>query len=227
MSLLVLRHEPFEHLGYFEQTLQDRNIPFIYRELGETSEVPSHDGVIIMGGPQSANDPDPALAAEMRTIQMSIAAGVPLLGICLGSQLIAKALGARVYRNPVKEIGWYPVRFTDAALQDPLFAGIPNPSVFFHWHAETCDLPVGAERLAYSDRCHHQAFRYGGNVYGIQFHPEVTPEMIADWTAQPVNCGDLETLDATESHHILDPHAFDAAPFARLIFERWLVAAGY
>ena len=98
-----------------------------------------------MGGPMSANDPLPGLLNELRLIDQALKAAVPLLGVCLGSQLIAKALGARVYRNAEPEIGWAPVHLTEAGLRDPLFTGIPSPSTFFHWHSETFDLPAGAE----------------------------------------------------------------------------------
>ena len=216
-SILVLRHEPFEHLGYFAEILRDHAISFFYRDLGEPLDLVGHSGLIIMGGPQSANDPLPALSAELHLITRAIQAGTPILGICLGSQLIAKALGARVYANPEKEIGWAPVYFTPAARDDALFSGLTSPSVFFHWHGETFDLPAGAEWLAYSGCCRHQAFRYAGNVYGIQFHPEITPEMITDWSAQPANCGDVDTLDGP-----LDPHAADTAPLARRVLNGWL-----
>ena len=180
MAILVLRHEPFEHLGHFSRQLEKGGIPFVYKDLGESLSVEDHTGLIIMGGPQSANDPDPAIEAEIRLIGEAIARELPILGVCLGAQLIAKALGARGHRNPSKEIGWAPVYFTNAAKGDPVFGGFPSPTTFFHWHGETFDLPPGAEWLAYSDLCRHQAFRYGRNVYGVQFHPEIAPEMIVD-----------------------------------------------
>jgi GMP synthase (glutamine-hydrolysing) len=214
-SLLVLRHEPFEHLGYFAEILKDRHIPFIYSDLNDPLDLGNHDGVIIMGGPQSANDPE--MSAEVHFIQQAIDGKTPLLGICLGAQLIAKALGSHVYRNREKEIGWAPVYFTDAAGSDPVFGGLPSPSTFFHWHSETFMQPAGAESLAYSDKCRQQAFRYRDTIYGIQFHPEITPEMIVDWSAQPLNCGDVGTLPAP-----LDPHAANTAPLARHVLEGWL-----
>jgi GMP synthase (glutamine-hydrolysing) len=222
MSILVVRHEPFEHLGRFAEILEQKKIPFFYKDLGEPMALDgcvldACHGVIIMGGPQSANDSLPGLLEELKLIEQAVAAGTPVLGICLGAQLIAKALGARVYRNPEKEIGWAPVYFTEAAAGDALFAGIASPATLFHWHGETFDLPAGAEWLAYSDKCRHQAFRFGRNIHGVQFHPEITPEMIVDWSAQPANCGDVHTLDAP-----LDPHAADTASLARRMLEGWL-----
>jgi GMP synthase (glutamine-hydrolysing) len=214
-SVLVLRHEPFEHLGCFEEVLRDRNISFVYSDLGDTLDLGDHDGIIVMGGPQSANDQE--MAAELHFIQQALDTKTPVLGICLGAQLIAKALGAHVYRNPEKEIGWAPVYLTDAGGGDPVFGGLPSPSMFFHWHSETFMLPPGAVSLAYSDKCRQQAFRFHETIYGVQFHPEITPEMIVDWSAQPVNCADADTLDAP-----LDPNAADSGPLARQILEGWL-----
>ena len=217
MAIMVLRHEVFEHLGYLSEAFSRRNQRFFYHELGEPIPETGWNGLVVLGGPMSANDPLPGLKDELGVIQKALAAEMPILGICLGSQLIAKALGARVHRNQELEIGWAPVQFTEAGLADPVFQGIHSPETFFHWHGETFDLPAGCEWLAWSDRTRHQAFRHGRKVYGLQFHPEVTPEMIADWSAQPVNCGDVATLAAP-----IDARAFDQAPLARQIAERWL-----
>jgi GMP synthase (glutamine-hydrolysing) len=217
MPLLVLRHEPFEHLGHFAAALDENGVTFVYHDLGEPLELDGHSGVIVMGGPMSANDPLAGLADELNLIGRAVDEDVPLLGICLGSQLIAKALGARVYRCEQSEIGWAPVHLAVAARCDPLFSGIASPATFFHWHGETFDLPAGAEWLASSEKCRHQAYRFGRRTYGLQFHPEITPEMIVDWCAQPVNCGDVASLDAP-----IDPHAADSGPMARKILEGWL-----
>ena len=216
-ALLVIRHEPFEHLGYFEQVLQQEGVPFDYSDMGSDASLDAYSGLILMGGPQSANDPNPALGHEIQLIRGAVQRHKPILGICLGSQLIAKALGARVFRNSEKEIGWAAVHLTEDGVRDPLFSAIPNPSMFFHWHSETFDLPEGAVWLAYSDGCRHQAFRYSSNVYGIQFHPEITPEMIVDWCAQQVNCGDTDGLGKPFAEH-----AFETSDLARRIIQGWL-----
>jgi GMP synthase (glutamine-hydrolysing) len=213
--ILVLRHEPFEHLGHFAPILMARGISFSYRDLNDPIPTADPAAMVILGGPMSANDA--VMAPEIDLICRSLSRHIPMLGICLGSQLIAKALGAPVYRNPALEIGWYDVHLTEHARTDPVFAGLESPATFFHWHGETFDLPEGAEWLAWSDRCRHQAYRYRHNVYGIQFHPEITPEMIEDWSTQPVNCGDVATLP-----HPPDPHAFNAEPSARTILDNWL-----
>jgi GMP synthase (glutamine-hydrolysing) len=216
-KITVLRHEPFEHLGYFAEILEEREIPFEYCDLGQP--LPNATGpLIVMGGPQSANDLE--LQGEVKLIEHAIAAGTPVLGICLGAQLIAKALGTRVYMNPELEIGWEAVHLTGDAQGDPVFGRMPSPSTFFHWHGETFDLPTNAKWLAYSDKTKYQAFCCGVNVYGIQFHPEITPEMIVDWCGQPVNCGDVQGLN-----HPVDAQACETAALARTLLQGWLGAA--
>jgi GMP synthase-like glutamine amidotransferase len=211
--VLILRHEPFEHLGHFADVLEN----YSYHDLGEPLPSESHSGLIIMGGPMSANDDLPGLKDELALIERALHDDVPILGICLGSQLIAKALGAKIFRNAELEIGWEPVWLTDAAKNDAVLGGVPSPETFFHWHGETFDLPAGAEWLAYSEKCRHQAFRYGGKVYGLQFHPEITPEMIDDWCAQPVNCGDVAQLAAPIDARLHDPGAA-----GKRMLESWL-----
>ncbi len=217
MEILVLRHESFEGIGVFEDTLARRNVSFFYHDLGSEFLRSEYAAVIVMGGSMSVNDSVAGLTAELNLIDRALHAGTPMLGICLGSQLIAKALGARVYRNADLEIGWAPVFFTEQGQSDSMFRDMKSPTQFFHWHGDTFDLPSGAEWLAYSAKTRHQAYRYGANVYGIQFHPEVTPEMIVDWQQQPVNCGDVATLPSP-----IDPHAYDQRAQAQRIIEAWL-----
>ena len=212
-----MRHEPFEHLGLFAQVLENKGVAFSYHDLNEPIPSTGYTAIVLLGGPMSANDPIPGLSEELQLIDRALAKGTPILGICLGSQLIAKALGARVYRNAELEIGWEPVHLTDAGRGDPLLRGIESPSTFFHWHGETFDLPAGAECLAWSEKCRHQAYRFGQNVWGLQFHPEVDAAMIADWCQQPVNCGDVATLQAP-----LDPNAHDQAGLAARIIGNWV-----
>ena len=167
------------------------------------------DGLIFMGGPMSANDDLPYIRRELELIGEAVTRGLPILGICLGSQLIAKALGARVYPNSVSEIGWYPVHWTAAAARDRLHHGLSAAETVFHWHGETFDLPAGAELLAYSQACRNQAYRVGENVYGLQYHLEVTPEMLDDWRSEiPIP---------------IDPHANAARlkELAAQVFGRW------
>ena len=216
MPVLVLRHEIFEHLGHFASVLEENQVEYRYHELGEPFPKEQHSGLMIMGGPMSANDDLPGLRDELTLIETALRDDVPVLGICLGSQLIARTLGAKVYRNKELEIGWEAVWFTDAAKDDALFGKMVSPETFFHWHGETFDMPGGAEWLAYSDKSRHQAFRYGKKVYGIQFHPEITAEMIVDWCGQPVNCGDVAVTGP------IDPFEHDGRESARRMIEAWL-----
>jgi GMP synthase-like glutamine amidotransferase len=124
----------------------------------------------------------------------------------------------------MKEIGWFDIEFTPAAREDPLFAGLEQRETVFHWHGETFDLPGGAELLASSERCRNQAFRVGTTVYGLQFHLEVTPGMIADWCRQDQNCVDVRELDEP-----VDPrkHEDRLTTVARMVFGRWAASCAY
>jgi GMP synthase-like glutamine amidotransferase len=129
-----------------------------------------------MGGPMSVNDEDkfPWLALEKQFVREVIESGKPVLGICLGAQIIAKAMGAKVFPNQQKEIGWFPIHAV-SSIEDAVFS-FPQSETVFHWHGETFDLPPGAIRLAKSEGCENQAFQLGKRVIGLQFHLETTPE---------------------------------------------------
>ncbi len=229
MGVLVFRHVPFEHLGRIAPALESQGVSFQYVDLYAAPDLPidveDAEGLVIMGGPMSANDDLPYIRRELELMERAAEAGKPVLGVCLGAQLIARALGARVYKNAVKEIGWFPVTWTEAAARDTLLGGLSGPETVFHWHGETFDLPEGAQRLAGSEACLNQAFRWGSGIYGFQFHLEVTPEMIADWVRQDLNGCDVRELD-----HLPDPqrNAARLDELSRLIFGRWgaLLRAG-
>jgi len=221
MRVLIFRHVPFEGAGRIEALLQTRNIDFdyvdLYQDAAAVQDAASCQGLIFLGGPMSVNDDLHYLRVEEQIIRDAVAARVPVLGICLGAQLLARAMGAAVRRNPVSEIGWFDLCFAGAAQRDPLFAGL-NRETVFHWHGETFDLPEGAELLASSELCRNQAFRWGDRVYGLQFHLEATADMIADWCVQDENCGDVRELAAP-----LEPHrnAARLAVLSERVFGGW------
>jgi len=220
--VLAFRHTPVDDLGLIAPALASGGVACDYADLyaGPSGEcrVSEAGALIFMGGPMSANDDHPYLQREIEYIRDAANRGQMVLGVCLGAQLIAKALGARVYPNPVKEIGWAPVSFAPAAANDPLFAGLREPEMIFHWHGETFDLPPGAELLASSDACVNQAFRISPRIYGLQFHLEVTPAMIAGWCRDDEACG-----EAREVTQPIDPHqhAARSAKLAETVFGRW------
>jgi GMP synthase-like glutamine amidotransferase len=222
VKVLVFRHAPFEGIGRIASVFHERAISYqyadLYREGQPTPDIAAYDGLIFLGGPMSANDPLPYLDRERALISQAVDRGQPLLGVCLGSQLIARCLGAAIHRNPQKEIGWFDLQFTKSAENDAIFSGIDGPETVFHWHSDTWELPHGAVLLASSELCANQAFRAGANIYGLQFHLEITPEMIADWQTQPDNCGDVCDLPVP-----LDPQRNSARldHLSKEVFGRW------
>jgi len=177
MRFYCLQHVPFETPGLLTGVVRKKGYSLRTIALFDNEPLPStadFDGLIIMGGPMSIHDEDiyPWLRAEKTLIASAIREGKKVLGICLGAQLIAAVSGARVYPNPQKEIGFWPVQWTEAAGKRRA------EEVVFHWHGETFDLPAGAVLLASTKACVNQAFLLGDGVLGVQFHPEVTPEII-------------------------------------------------
>lgn len=179
MRAHYLQHVPFEGLGSIESWLESNGYSITNTQLYESATFPEMDQVdlvIAMGGPMSVNDEDdyPWLVLEKQFIRDAINAGKPVLGICLGAQLIATAMGAKIYKNAETEIGWFPLHGVPQ-VSSSLFS-FPTSIQVFHWHGETFDLPAGATLLASSDGCVNQAFQLGSSVIGLQFHLETTPE---------------------------------------------------
>ena len=184
------QHIADEGLGSCEKFLNDMNAKISTTEffalpaqqkidIDALPQVEDVDLLIIMGGAMSVNDEHihPWLLTEKRWLRRFIALGKPVIGLCLGGQLIANALGAQVSKNPVKEVGWTKVKAVDPYPIDCF--KIPKEIEIMQWHGETFDLPKGANLLAYNEACHHQAFQIGGNIIGFQFHPEITPKTMS------------------------------------------------
>lgn len=189
MNVHILQHVSFEGVGSIEPWLQARGATLGYTRFYEAWSLPDIedvDLVIAMGGPMSVNDELslPWLVCEKQFIRSAIQEGVAVLGICLGAQLIASALGSRVYAGQQREIGWFDIEGIPSDGHVFEFSNVTN---VFHWHGETFDLPPGAVRLARSAACENQAFQIGRNVIALQFHLETTPESAA---AILRHCGD-------------------------------------
>jgi len=206
MDILIIKHVDIEGPGLIEHCLEQRAIPYrvICLETGEPLPKPGgFTHIVLLGGPMNVYEEDryPFLKTEDLFIKEAIQRGKHILGICLGAQLIAKSLGARVTKSPVKEIGWCEVSLTEEGLKDPLFAPLPKAFPVFQWHEDTFEIPKWGSRLATSAAVPNQAFRYGDNAYGLQFHLEVTMEMIREWSdayRQEPSLQGTEMLTATE-----------------------------
>ncbi|WP_101476598.1 type 1 glutamine amidotransferase [Candidatus Nitrosotalea bavarica] len=179
LKFLVIQNTKIEGLGVLGELLKKDGIDF-KTVLAKSEEIPDikPDAIIILGAPESANDDLPYLKKELELIRKSVEKNIPVLGICLGSQLIAKAFGAKVYKGPKKEIGFYNDIEFDAGSK--LFNGIKSPATVFHWHGDTFDLPKNAIRLAHSKDYQNQAIKIGSAI-GVQFHLEVDEPTIKLW----------------------------------------------
>lgn len=235
MRVLVLQHIACEHPGVFSEVMRARGVEWETIELDEGEPLPDwrdFAAVLAMGGPMGVGDDaeHPWLAAEKRLVSEAVEAGRPFLGVCLGVQLLAAALGARVYEAERPEVGLLGVELTAEGREDPLFAGLDDRLFSLQWHADTFDLPPGAVRLASSPLAPNQAFRAGERAYGVQFHLEVTGEMANEWSSIPAYRDSLaETLG--EGHgaaFIADVErcAGELHPPARRLFANWLELAG-
>jgi GMP synthase (glutamine-hydrolysing) len=210
LSVVAVRHVHFEHLGTFAGVLERAgwSIRIVDAGVEDVSGIdPSApDLLVVLGGPIGAYEEDkyPFLRDELRLLEQRLASGRPVIGICLGAQLMARALGARVYPGPAKEIGWHPLTLTAAGQESPLvhLDGVP----VLHWHGDTFDLPQGAQLLASTDICRHQAFALGRNVLGLQFHAEVDAADIERWlighASEIASAGiDVTSLRAASRQH--------------------------
>lgn len=227
-KVYVLQHHRVENLGTIAEALESAALAWQYIRVHEGHPVPKEmkgaGGLIVMGGPMAAYQADryPFLRDEMVLIEQAVTEELPVLGVCLGAQIVAAALGAKVTRNPAgKEIGWYPVTLSDAAAEDRLWRGVAPTITPFHWHGDIFELPAGAVSLASSGKTPCQAFRYGNSVYALQFHIEVTPESVAAMAAEWPRELEKEKISAAEMIGAAAGHVPELELLSDAIFGRW------
>ena len=228
--LLVLQHIACEPPAAFEDELRSRGLDLVRVELDAGEPLPDwreFPAIVVMGGPMGAYEEGehPWLAGEKRLLGEAVEADVPVWGVCLGAQLLAGALGARVYPGEQPEVGLLPVELTPAASSDPVFGEAPSSFPTLQWHGDTFDLPEGATLLASSPAYPNQAFRVGRS-YALQFHIEVSLELATEWAGVPAYA---QSLEATLGPGALDgllagvaEHADVTLPLARRLFGSWL-----
>ena len=230
MRVLVLQHIPCEPPGLYEDVLRERGAAIHRVELDEGDPLPDRtdlDAIIAMGGPMSVNDEDehPWLADEKRLIGDAVREGVPYWGVCLGVQLLAASLGARVYPGHEPEVGLLPVTLTDAGRADPVLGGLPERFTTLQWHGDTFDLPERSVLLASSVAYPHQGFRFE-RAYGVQFHLEVSLEMAREWARVPAYADSLDRVLGPGSLPQLIDELGRRAPemldHARTMFAGWV-----
>ena len=231
-KVLVFQHVPFEPLGTLDPLLKDAGFRIRYvnfgREPEQRPDLDRYEALIVLGGPMNADQINtyPNLLTEVDIIREAVEEGMSVLGICLGAQLLAKALGGSVSRNEVREIGWCDVEMTAAGLQDPVLSTFAPTQEVFQWHEDGITLPAGCELLASSPASRVQAFRYGDHAYGFQFHLEANRPLIERWSSVPAHA---ETLQEEVGH--IDPDAIRAQTDASIeplqalskaTFSRWI-----
>ena len=231
--VLALQHIACEPPAAFEDELLARGLELERVELDEGDPLPDwreFGAVVVMGGPMGAYEEDehPWLVAEKRLLREAVEADVPVWGVCLGAQLLASALGARVYRGDEPEVGLLPVELTPEAASDPVFGAAPASFHTLQWHGDTFELPPGATALATSPMYPSQAFRVGRS-YALQFHVEVSLELATEWGSVPAYAQSLEaTLGPGSLERLLADvaeHAPAMVTLARSLFGRWLELA--
>lgn len=218
-KLLVFQHSAREPLGILDPMLRAAGFRVRYvnfaRHPDTLPDVSRYHGLIVLGGPMNVDQQDrfAHLSVEIDAIREALRRDMPVLGICLGAQLLAAALGASVRPNPVREIGWYRLHPTAAAQSDRLGRHLDGSQHVFQWHAYTFDLPHGAIHLASTPTCPNQAFRHGERAYGLQFHLEADQELIQRWLHVPEYRAEVEAAgtDHWLEHLLRDTHGHVAA----------------
>ncbi len=231
--ILVVQHVESEGLGIIGALVRQEGYRTDFLRVYRNERIPrrmdGYSALIVLGGPMGVYEDEayPFIRDEVGLIKSVLRERIPVLGICLGAQLLARAAGADVYRGKKKEIGWYDVELTGDASSDRLFTGLPERFTVFQWHGDTFDVPAGAGRLSSSKLFPNQVIRVGPSAYGIQFHLEVTEDMIKEWLI--VNREELKSLKSVDPEKIIkDGHENIRAlhGYGRTVISRFLRLIG-
>lgn len=228
--VLALQHCWDDPPGYLGEILQEHGIACEVVNVEEASmpKLNGVDAIISLGGPQhaGADDKYPYLAEEKVLIRQAVEQDIPFLGICLGGQLLAHALGAAVTRHTMTEFGFIEIEVTDEGKTDPLFDGLPDRQLVFHWHVDTFALPSGAVWLATNQNTTNQAFRVGQRAYGLQYHIELAPGMLDTWIQYPEYRQEIIGILGPDAPHMLEADRRKYYPtyrdHTRMVFENFL-----
>lgn len=227
-QILIFRHASHEGPGYLADYLTHRGLSHRLVRIDQNDPVPSSidgvSGIVLMGGPMSVNDNLPWIPKVTQLIRQAVAADLPVLGHCLGGQLISKALGGTITKNPVKEIGWLPVMRVESPIAQNWLDDLPHEFEVFHWHGETFSIPPGATRILASRDCANQAF-VTGKTLAFQCHIEMTSDLVREWAR--VGADELKPLSATvqsadEMARDLDTRVRRMQGLADKFYDRWI-----
>ncbi len=235
-KVLVFQHVAAEPLGTLDPMLRQRGHRIRYvnfhREPKASPGIDRYQALIVLGGPMMPDQADrhPHLTTEIRCIEEALKQDMPVLGICLGAQLLAHTLGAPLRPAPAWEIGWYDVKPTPEAAADPVFCSLTHTVPVFQWHGYTFDLPSGATQLARSELCDNQAIRYGQKAYGLQFHLELDERLINRWLTLPAYLEELARSgvphDAAAIREQTHRHIANSMSLSKDVFRAFLKPLG-
>ena len=233
-EILIVKNITREGPGLLENELKERGIGYTIADLNQGQNFPpaeNYGTVVVLGGPDSANDENKKMENELARIRETVAAKIPYLGICLGLQTLVKASGGKVVKSPTKEVGFidpdannFTVELTDDGKQDPLFEGLDETFNVFHLHGETVELTDDMVLLAVGKFCQNQIARVGKNAYGIQCHFELTPEMFEIWISEDP---DLLQLDKEQLRSNFEAIRDEYTRVGRQLFKNFLKIAGF
>jgi GMP synthase-like glutamine amidotransferase len=227
-DIIIVRHIAYEGPGYFSEFLDRQGLGWrlVRVDAGEPipDSVAGFAGLVLMGGLMSVNDPLPWIEHELNLVKKALEADIPVLGHCLGGQMIAKSLGAEITPNRVKEFGWHWIRCNHATDNDGWLAGLPDEFDAFHWHGETFSVPNGANLLFSNQWCAHQGFSYGKSL-ALQCHVEMTEDLIQEWVAR-AKPGELNGKPSSPTGEMILQQSPGKLPemqkHADVLYSRWL-----